>query len=99
LHGDLHPANLLLRDGRLAAVLDFGDVTAGDPATDLATAWLTFDPPAREAFRGEAAPDAATWRRARGWAVGMATAMVVTAEPASVIHRIGEAALQQVLGS
>lgn len=99
LHGDLHPANLLVREGRLAAVLDFGDVTAGDPATDLATAWLTFDPRARGAFRDALAPAAATWRRARGWAVVMATAMVVTAEPGSVIHRIGEAGLEQVLHS
>ena len=44
VHGDLHPANLLVTaDGTLRAVLDFGDVTAGDPAVDLATAWLTFD--------------------------------------------------------
>src|SRR5688572_18651854 len=54
LHGDLHPANLLLTPaGSLAAVVDFGDVTAGDPATDLATAWLTFDPVARRVFHAE----------------------------------------------
>jgi aminoglycoside phosphotransferase (APT) family kinase protein len=99
LHGDLHPANVLVREGRLVAVLDFGDVTAGDPATDLATAWLTFDDGAREAFREALAPDAETWRRARGWAVGMATAMVANAEPDSVIHRIGNAALEQTLRS
>jgi len=99
LHGDLHPANLLVHDGRLVAVLDFGDVTAGDPATDLATAWLSFDERARAAFRDALDPDAETWRRARGWAVTMATAMVVTAEPRSVIHRIGEAALEQTLRS
>jgi aminoglycoside phosphotransferase (APT) family kinase protein len=99
LHGDLHPANLLVRDGRLVAVLDFGDVTAGDPATDLATAWLSLDGRARAAFHDVLTPDAATWRRARGWAVCMATAMVVTAEPRSVVHRIGEAGLEQALRS
>lgn len=84
LHGDLHPGNLLLTDDRsgLAAVIDFGDVTAGDPATDLAMAWLTFGPDARAEFRAEfdrrAHPetvDAAVWRRARGWAVIMGTAL------------------------
>src|SRR5436305_1105869 len=51
LHGDLHPANVLLRpDGGLAAVLDFGDLGAGDPAVDLAVAWLMFDGAARHRF-------------------------------------------------
>ena len=40
LHGDLHPANLLFVDGDLSAVIDFGDLCAGDPATDLAAAWM-----------------------------------------------------------
>ena len=40
IHGDLHPGNLLVRDGRLSGVLDFGDVTAGDPATDLSVGWM-----------------------------------------------------------
>ena len=40
IHGDLHPCNLLVTDGRLSAVLDFGNLTAGDPATDLSVAWM-----------------------------------------------------------
>ncbi|WP_374009420.1 aminoglycoside phosphotransferase family protein [Leifsonia sp. LS-T14] len=83
LHGDLHPGNLVLGpDGGLAAVLDFGDVTSGDPATDLATAWLTFDGDARGRFRRalEHQPDAATWRRARGWAVAMASALATASD-------------------
>lgn len=83
LHGDLHPGNMLLGDdGGLAAVLDFGDVTSGDPATDLATAWLTFDGDARDAFRAALPqrPDAATWRRARGWAVAMASALAMASD-------------------
>ena len=54
LHGDPHPANLLVHDGRLRAVIDFGDVTSGDPASDLSTAWLTFDADGRAAFRDAA---------------------------------------------
>lgn len=100
VHGDLHPANLLVADGALRAVLDFGDLTAGDPATDLATAWLTFDASGRHAFRARLAPrvrtDLATWQRARGWALVMATAML-TADDDPTIVSIGRHALTQVL--
>jgi aminoglycoside phosphotransferase (APT) family kinase protein len=81
VHGDLHPFNLLVEpapDGtgdRLSAVVDFGDVTAGDPAVDLATAWLTLDREARRTFRALVPADDATWTRARGWAVSIASAM------------------------
>lgn len=104
LHGDLHPGNLLLRadaagtpDG-LAAVIDFGDVTAGDPATDLATAWLTFDAPARAAFRaglGDHADDA-TWRRARGWAVAMGSALAAHSDDNPRMAAIGRHALGEL---
>ncbi|WP_020494959.1 aminoglycoside phosphotransferase family protein [Sciscionella marina] len=70
LHNDLHPANVIVRDGTLAGVIDFGDVGAGDPAVDLAAAWVLL--PAGTAGRFFAAyPDAdeATRTRARGWAV------------------------------
>ncbi|WFR68621.1 phosphotransferase [Curtobacterium flaccumfaciens] len=80
VHGDLHPFNVLLDespdgDTRLSAVVDFGDVTAGDPAVDLATAWLTLDREARRTFRTLVAADDDTWGRARGWAVSIASAL------------------------
>lgn len=100
LHGDPHPANLLVAGGRLAGLADFGDMTAGDPATDLATAWLTFDATGRAAFRARlarrGAADDATWRRARGWAVVMATAMLRRPSDAS-IAAIGRHALGELL--
>ncbi|WP_285498870.1 aminoglycoside phosphotransferase family protein [Actinokineospora sp. NBRC 105648] len=70
LHGDLHPANVVVRDGTLAGVIDFGELCAGDPATDLSAAWILL--PAGTAGRffetyGDA--DDATIARARGWAV------------------------------
>lgn len=100
VHGDPHPANLLVASGRLVALVDFGDLTAGDPATDLATAWLTFDEAGRAAFRdrltARGALDAATWRRARGWALSMSLTMVRRAsDPA--IGGIGQHALGQLL--
>jgi len=71
LHGDLHPANVLTTDGTFSGVIDFGDLFAGDPACDLAAAWVLLPDGAadhfHEAYRPR--PDAATLRRARGWAV------------------------------
>ncbi|WP_394553656.1 aminoglycoside phosphotransferase family protein [Agromyces sp. MMS24-JH15] len=106
VHGDLHPANLLIEDGapgasaRLGAVLDFGDLTAGDPATDLATAWLTFDGLGRARFAAAidalTGADAATWRRARGWAVGLGCAILATVGADGRIGRIGAHVLREV---
>jgi aminoglycoside phosphotransferase (APT) family kinase protein len=51
LHGDLHPANILVDRGSISAVIDFGDITAGDPAADLAVAWMLLPAGAHRAFR------------------------------------------------
>ena len=70
LHGDLHPANVVVSDGTLSGVIDFGEMCAGDPATDLAAAWVLL--PAGAASRFFAAygdVDDATIRRSQGWAV------------------------------
>ncbi|MFK4110905.1 aminoglycoside phosphotransferase family protein [Streptomyces sp. NPDC002176] len=71
LHGDLHPANILTTDGTFSGVIDFGDLFAGDPAFDLACAWLLLPDGAIDRFHAayHPAPDPATLRRARGWAV------------------------------
>lgn len=68
-HGDLAAENLLTLDGRLSAVLDFGSLSIGDPAVDLAVAWEVLDPPARDIFRRELGVDEATWLRGRAWAL------------------------------
>jgi aminoglycoside phosphotransferase (APT) family kinase protein len=68
-HGDISPGNLLLRDGRLAAVIDFGTSGVGDPACDLAIAWTVFDDPARAAFREGLAWNEDVWTRGRAWAL------------------------------
>ncbi len=98
LHGDLHPANLLVADGRLSAVIDFGDLTAGDPATDLAAAWMLFDAADRGVFRSAAGDhDDATWARARGWALNHALACLASSADNPVMHAVGERTLARVL--
>lgn len=70
LHGDLHARNVLVDHGRISGIIDFGDITSGDVATDLAGAWALFeDPAARRRILDEYAADAPTRCRARGWAV------------------------------
>ncbi|MFD9903131.1 phosphotransferase [Streptomyces sp. NPDC059063] len=71
LHGDLHPANVLTTDGTFSGVIDFGDLFAGDPAFDLAAAWILLPDGAVDLFHEayQPRPDAAALRRARGWAV------------------------------
>ncbi len=77
LHGDPHPANVVVADGTLAGVLDFGELCAGDPATDLAAAWLLLPPGAAPRFFGAyARADEAVIRPARGWAVLRALSLI-----------------------
>ncbi len=75
MHGDLKPTNLLVRDGRLVAVIDFGGLSIGDPDAEHAPLW---DLPgtAREAYRTALAVDEPAWRRARAWAVAVAVSGV-----------------------
>jgi aminoglycoside phosphotransferase (APT) family kinase protein len=68
-HGDVARGNLLVADGRLAAVIDFGTCGVGDPACDLAIAWTLLTADGRQAFRKRLAVDDATWARGRGWAL------------------------------
>ncbi|WP_309227135.1 phosphotransferase [Micromonospora thermarum] len=66
---DLMPGNLLVRDGRLAVVIDLGTVCVGDPAVDLMPAWNLLPPARRERYRRALAVDDATWARGQGWAL------------------------------
>lgn len=68
-HGDLNAENLLVRDGELVAVLDFGGLSVGDPTIDLVVAWQLLDPAARATFRTTLSVPDVTWRLARGWAL------------------------------
>lgn len=68
-HGDMAAGNLLLDDGALTAVIDFGTCGVGDPACDLAIAWTMLSGEGRTAFRDRLEVDGATWERGRGWAL------------------------------
>ena len=72
VHTDLVAENLLLTEGRLSAVLDFGGLAVGDPTIDLHGAWEVLDAPAREVFRARLAVSDAEWLRGRAWALGIA---------------------------
>ncbi|HET7486714.1 MAG TPA: aminoglycoside phosphotransferase family protein [Acidimicrobiales bacterium] len=76
IHGDLHPANVVVRDGALAAVVDFGDLCAGDPAVDVAGAWLLLPPAVHPVFAAAYGVDPALARRATGWLALLSTLLL-----------------------
>lgn len=69
IHGDVAPCNLLVADGRLSAVIDFGCSAVGDPACDTVIAWTFLSGPSREIFQARLPVDEGTWARGRGWAL------------------------------
>jgi aminoglycoside phosphotransferase (APT) family kinase protein len=71
LHADLTAGNLLVDDGRLTSVIDFGAMTYGDPAVEVLTAWELFDPAQRETYRTQLGVDEVTWRRGAAWALSI----------------------------
>ncbi len=72
VHGDVAAANLLVVDGALSAVIDFGCSAVGDPACDVTIAWTFFFGENCAAFRDRLPLDANTWARGRGWALSKA---------------------------
>lgn len=104
LHGDLHPMNLLIRGGKVTGVVDFGDITSGDPATDLMVAWMLFpSSDDRNSFRQRSAIngrsiDVHTWKRSRGWALSHATTVLDNSSGDPSMRRMATATLRNVLG-
>jgi aminoglycoside phosphotransferase (APT) family kinase protein len=104
IHGDLHPRNVLVREGRLSAVLDWGDVTAGDAAADLAAVWWLFDVDVHGEF-WSAYPQisSATWSRARAWAALFGLSFLSfgcpndPATPDTKAHELGRHQLRRVV--
>ena len=101
LHGDLHPGNVIVRDGVIAGVIDFGDICGGDPATDFAIAFMMFDAADREVFREAAGAstgiDDGTWMRARGWALALGIMHLLHSADGPHHEKIGRHAIAAVL--
>jgi len=104
LHGDLHPANILVDRRRISAVIDFGDITAGDPAADFGVAWMLLTADARGTFRAAYAEASEhgladeMWTRGRGWALALALVFLAYSADNPMMAGIGERTLAAVLG-
>jgi aminoglycoside phosphotransferase (APT) family kinase protein len=96
VHGDISAGNLLIENGRLSAVIDFGQLAVGDPACDMAIAWTMFEGKSREVFRQMLPLDAGTWARGRAWTLWKALIIAAgltdsnASEAAQSLHIIHE---------
>jgi len=88
-HGDMVPSNLLVRHGRLAAVIDFGTCGVGDPACDLVLAWTFLDAPSRHTFQEQLNVDTGTVARGRGWALWKALLTLQDPDHLAAARRYG----------
>ena len=99
-HGDLDMRNWLVRNGRIAGVIDWGSMGVGDPACDVMVAWKLHSAAARDAFREALQTDDATWERARGSALSQAVAALAYYTPDNNpnLYREAQNWLELVLG-
>ena len=103
LHGDLHPANIVVHRGRISGVIDFGDITSGDPATDLSVAWMLLPAQFHDVFRsayrpaGRHAASDETWARARGWALLLGLAILANSADHPLMAGVGRRTITAVL--
>lgn len=98
IHADLMPGNLIVRDGRLAAVIDLGELCVGDPAVDLMPAWNLLSAGGRAAYRDALDVDNATWERGCGWALAQSIgALAYYAETNPVMSETARRTLTSLL--
>lgn len=97
IHGDLHPANLLINDEGLQAVIDFGGLAAGDPACDAMAGWTLFDAETRELFRQAGGFTDDAWLRGRGWALSMGLIALPHYPPSHPFYRLALRMTHEVL--
>lgn len=97
VHGDVAASNLLVKHGRLIAVIDFGCLGVGDPACDTTIAWTLLAEPSRSAFRAALDLDPDTWRRGRGWALWKAVITLADARDSSSAASAAERVIDQIL--
>jgi aminoglycoside phosphotransferase (APT) family kinase protein len=98
IHGDLHPRNVLVREGKITGIIDWGDISSGDRATDLAAVWMLFsDRITRNKALLEYGADDEVVLRAKGWAILFATLFVETGLSGDSPHAaIGDATLHRL---
>jgi aminoglycoside phosphotransferase (APT) family kinase protein len=100
LHADLTAGNLLVEDGRLSAVIDFGAMTYGDPAVEVLSAWELFDPQQRDTYRAHLGLDEVTWRRGAAWALSISlVALPYYVDTAPAIATRSRTVIAEVLAS
>ena len=99
IHGDLHPGNLLVDGSDLTAIIDWGDLASGDPATDLSVAWTACDASGRRRLREIVRPSEDEWARAQGNALAHGVACVSALRDDPRVGGIGWATLTEVLES
>lgn len=97
LHGDVHPTNLLVNDGQLSAVIDFGCSGVGDSACDFTIAWTFFRGHSRDTFKSHLHLDDATWLRARGWALWKGLITLADAATDSVKRREAKRVVDEII--
>lgn len=98
VHGDFSSGNILVKDERLTAVIDFGSCCVGDPSCDLVIAWTLLTDSAREKFKAKLNLDRNTWARARGWALWKALITLAdTEDKMSAKARTQKSLIEQVI--
>jgi aminoglycoside phosphotransferase (APT) family kinase protein len=97
-HGDLLPGNLLVQEGRISAIIDFGLFGIGDPACDLIAAWSILTRETRPIFREALKADEATWMRGCGWALSVGLIILPYYEKTNPgLVAVGKRLIQEVL--
>ena len=97
LHGDFHPSNILVEDREIVAVVDWGDITRGDPAVDLSVGWMLLPQDFRDHLRSAAGASVDTWARARGWALSLGLAMLMSSGDNPTMGDIGLRTVRAVM--
>ncbi|MEU2638950.1 phosphotransferase [Micromonospora fulviviridis] len=95
-HGDLLAGNVLVKDGRLCGLIDFGAAGVGDPACDAMAAWTLLDSDSRDVFRETAGFDDATWARGKGWALTFISALTYYRETNPTMYAVAQGAVAAV---
>ena len=98
LHGDLHAGNIIVDGGRISAIVDWGDICSGDPACDLAVAWMLFEEFDRNVFFGEyGITSPSLYERARAWALLFGLIYWRSSQDDALMSRMARTVLDQVL--